>query len=317
MISKRRRNHLKAAREASVASFKKRKCETSLTLSSAPVETLDALLDSKLDTTDTSDTEDESGTWYWNESAHESDSDSEEEGNDDVDFEGGKAIEHDLEAEQPRVKRVVNTEVPMMELKWSREGEDKRRGGYGNGSRSTRKRHKKAAEEKRKEAAKSYNIKALWERNENNTLISTVPRGGTPSFSKREVLMNQRTEALSDLTKLLESVRAQEKKYGYRLAPHTNFRRRHVMVQQFLQSQLVAGCSSRRDILLCNVAQSFGRSSFTGRNIRQWENLWMSSRDIPARQERNDYDSWMYDGDLNDAMRKFARTQGDSKHLSN
>lgn len=36
-------------------------------------------------------------------------------------------------------------------------------------------------------------------------------------------------------------------------------------------------------------------------------------QEIPERKERDDYDSSVYDGDLNDAMRKFAGTQGDSK----
>lgn len=77
MASKRHRNHLKAAREASVASFKKRKLEAS-SLSNSGQRKID---DNKLNTIDTSntrdssDTEGEPGTWFWN----ESDSDSEKE----------------------------------------------------------------------------------------------------------------------------------------------------------------------------------------------------------------------------------------------
>ena len=86
------------------------------------------------------------------------------------------------------------------------------------------------------------------------------------------------------------------------------------MVQQFLQAQLTIGPSQTRRDLSRNVAQSFGRGIFTARNIVQWENLWVNQREIPEKKEKEDYDSWMYDGDLNDAMRKFAATQGDSKY---
>ncbi len=40
----------------------------------------------------------------------------------------------------------------------------------------------------------------------------------------------------------------------------------------------------------------------------------MSQQEIPEKKERDDYNLWMYDGDLNDAMRKFAGTQGDSEY---
>ena len=55
---------------------KKRKVETSLVLNSAQLE----IDDDKLSTTDRSDTEGESGTWFWNESANESDLNTEDEG---------------------------------------------------------------------------------------------------------------------------------------------------------------------------------------------------------------------------------------------
>lgn len=32
------------------------------------------------------------------------------------------------------------------------------------------------------------------------------------------------------------------------------------------------------------------------------------------KKKRDNYDLWVYNGDLNDAMKKFAETQGDSKH---
>ena len=40
----------------------------------------------------------------------------------------------------------------------------------------------------------------------------------------------------------------------------------------------------------------------------------MDNCEIPERKERDDHDSWMYDLDLNVAIKKFAATQGDSKY---
>ena len=73
MRLKRQRQHLKAAKTASIESFKKRKLEASSLPRSAQLQ----IDDDKLST---SDTEGESGIWFWNESANETDSDSEEEG---------------------------------------------------------------------------------------------------------------------------------------------------------------------------------------------------------------------------------------------
>ena len=38
--------------------------------------------------------------------------------------------------------------------------------------------------------------------------------------------------------------------------------------------------------------------------------MWVNNRKIPERKARNDHDSWMYDLDWNDSMRKFGATQG-------
>lgn len=37
-------------------------------------------------------------------------------------------------------------------------------------------------------------------------------------------------------------------------------------------------------------------------------------REIPERKEKDDYDLWMHDGDLNDAMKKFAAMQSNNKY---
>lgn len=40
----------------------------------------------------------------------------------------------------------------------------------------------------------------------------------------------------------------------------------------------------------------------------------MSQRKILKRKGKDDSDLWMYDEDMNDSTRKFAKAQGDSKY---
>ena len=42
--------------------------------------------------------------------------------------------------------------------------------------------------------------------------------------------------------------------------------------------------------------------------------MWVGNCKIPKRKERDDHDSWIYNLDLNNAIRKFATTQDDSKY---
>lgn len=83
MPSKRQREQWKNARRASLQTFKKRKQESCSILHLAQPQ----IDDNKLDTSDTSDTEGASRTWFWNESADE------EEGHSDMEepsLEGGQ-----------------------------------------------------------------------------------------------------------------------------------------------------------------------------------------------------------------------------------
>lgn len=48
----------------------------------------------------------------------------------------------------------------------NKEGEQNHRGGYGKGSKRTRMRHNKFARDLEKEASKTYNIQALWQRSQ-------------------------------------------------------------------------------------------------------------------------------------------------------
>ena len=78
MPSKRRLEQLKSARAAAVQACKMRKSETS-SIINAHLE----IQDDKLSTADTRDTEGESETWFWNDSANESGSDAEKGEEDD------------------------------------------------------------------------------------------------------------------------------------------------------------------------------------------------------------------------------------------
>lgn len=137
MPNKRRREQLKSARAASLEVYKKRRSEANSLPNSAQLWVDDRKLSTS--TADTTDTEGESGTSLWNESANETDSDTEDEENGNH--------EKDLEGNESRTEEAVSSEVHKVEIKWSREGQDKLRGGYGKGSKRTQMRHQKSARE--------------------------------------------------------------------------------------------------------------------------------------------------------------------------
>lgn len=70
---KRQLAHLKNTRLASVEHFKKQKLKRSQSTNTEQLR----IDDDQLRTSDTRDTEDREGVWFWNESANETDSDSE------------------------------------------------------------------------------------------------------------------------------------------------------------------------------------------------------------------------------------------------
>lgn len=89
------------------------------------------------------------------------------------------------------------------------------------------------------------------------------------------------------------------------------------MVQQFLQLQLKIQPSPTRRAFSIPIAQAFGRGESTWRSIVRWENSWIDLRKIPEQKERTDSNSWMYNVDVIDAIRKFVRTMGNSKYYFN
>ena len=88
------------------------------------------------------------------------------------------------------------------------------------------------------------------------------------------------------------------------------------MIEQFIQSQLKSQPRPTRQSLSLSVTQNFGQGSPTTQNNVWWENIWVDNREIPERRCRDNHDTWMNDPDLNNAMRKFAITQDDSKYRS-
>lgn len=143
--SKRQRAQRNAAQTASIQTFKNRRLEASSPFNSEQL----IIDDDKLSTIDTTDDEgDSAGTWYWNESANETDSDSEEESYNNVD-------EEDLEEEQSKMEQAVSPNNTKVELKWNRKGEQTLCEGYGKGSRSTQILHNKSARKLKKEASQT------------------------------------------------------------------------------------------------------------------------------------------------------------------
>lgn len=79
------------------------------------------------------------------------------------------------------------------------------------------------------------------------------------------------------------------------------------MVQQFLHIQLKNQSSQFRRDLALNVSQGLSQNLYTIYSIVQWERFWVEDRKIPKRKDRNDRDLWIYDKDVNNAIKEFAR----------
>ena len=61
------------------------------------------------------------------------------------------------------------------------------------------------------------------------------------------------------------------------------------------------------------MSHAFGQGHPTSRSIVQQENSQVHTRKNPERKERSDGETWMYDEDVNDAIKEFAKAQGDNK----
>lgn len=183
MPSKRRLAQLHDARLAREKA-KKRKVEQSLPTAQScnkPPRT------DTIDSNDSDDSNDsKSATWFWNMSANKSESESDEGGQLDED-------EPDFESRTEAAK----------EISWNKEGENKLRGIYGGGSVSSARRQKLAAKKLEKEASKTYNIKALWQRNRDlglNSKANTPASGLVESLESAPGEETNSAHLLSDVT---------------------------------------------------------------------------------------------------------------------
>lgn len=88
--------------------------------------------------------------------------------------EEGDIDEGDWEEEQSRTEQAVSPKVSKVEIRWNKEGEQNLHGGYGKGSKRTQMRHNKSARDLEKEASKTYNIQALWQRSRDLGMVSGV-----------------------------------------------------------------------------------------------------------------------------------------------
>lgn len=70
-----------------------------------------------------------------------------------------------------------------------------------------------------------------------------------------------------EITRLLELVTEQEKKYEDRLSLHSNFYCQHIIVQQLFQIQLKTKPSPTPKKPLLNITRFFGRRHGTRQNI--------------------------------------------------
>lgn len=141
---------MKNARAASLQTFKKRRQDSS----SLPNLVQPLSDDNEANTSDTTHIEGKTETWFWHESANESDSDSEEEGFSDVDVEESNLEREQpsqekstrFEREQPSHEGGARSESESREIRWNKEGGTKLRGGYGKGSHATLTRKKNQLE---------------------------------------------------------------------------------------------------------------------------------------------------------------------------
>lgn len=149
------------------------------------------------------------------------------------------------------------------------------------------------------------------------TEITPISSACPPPLTFQEQQREMRATGLGNLEKPLSLVTEQDKKYGYRLSPRSNFFQRHVMVKHFLsiQTRKIPGQNCRQ--LARSVAASFNRGHTTARNIVRWEKSWVTIGEIPMRKEAEMYASWLTDEDVVMDIRKFARNQGDSKKIIN
>jgi hypothetical protein len=220
------------------------------------------------------------------------------------------------------------------------------RGAYRAGSRSAEYQAKKNLESLEAAAKSTYNIVAIWKRQQElkialpveysttSTLQSEIQhsksmvRVGDNSIrnlssgsdvsdrqSLKQKRIGERAIGLQNLQTLLRRKTDQKAKFGTEgLRGH--LLKRYEMVHAFLLAQKKTPDLTRRTVAL-NVAHCFGRGEFTARNIIKWENSWIRDGAIPQAKiggnKHHVLESLLNDEGLQLAIRQYAMSLKDGK----
>lgn len=287
-----------------------------------------------------SEEESYNGAWYWDNSSEDSVSDSDEGEGDNSEYHTEPKLEMDTAIHKISVatqqdstaQQAPRTAFSM--LGWKPGGDKHLRGAWGAGSQSGIERRVRDGKQYQEQASQSYSLKAMVEKNKTvaaeqaqeraqveERLINISDNAGlardipitaacNPPISKRQALYNLRVDALESLTRLLDLVTEQEKKYGYRLGLQSNFYQRHLMVKHFLASQKHQKLRQKRFELAEAVASTFDRGQTTAQNIIHWENSWVDYGKIPRQDDDENSPVWMDDEDLKISIRNFTKKEG-------
>ena len=175
-------------------------------------------------------------------------------------------------------------QFPIVEpvvLGWDAEGQAKLRDIWGKKSRSTEERKQRNAREFQRQAVQYFHIGGMFkkaqekadQRRETDVQVTDGQRNGQEKsdlnnpvqpacflpVSQKQVLTELRIQALKNLERLMDLVTEQEKKYGYRLSPQSNFYQRHLMVKHFLSYQKRRLLGQTRRNFASSVAATFNR----------------------------------------------------------
>ena len=155
--------HLKNAGFVSVEHFKKQKLECSQFTNTEQLR----IEDNQLCTSNTSNTKDRKGIWFWNENANKTNSSMEC---------GEKSNKEKLDCgpEGSKTEKKAVLKTRLGEIKWNKEREKKLREEYSKISQVKIKKNIKVTKELEKEAFKIYNIMAFWQYNQDFGLICEV-----------------------------------------------------------------------------------------------------------------------------------------------
>ena len=146
--------------------------------------------------------------------------------------------------------------------------------------------------------------------------LQDVPRA-CEAPDERQVRI--RDESLSELHFLLQHKTSQKKHFGVQGPNRATFKR-YEMVRSFMWAHVLDPGRIRRE-LATEVAKSYFRGVYTGRQIVKWENAWISLRKIPeSRQGVHSHyglSTLLYDEDILLVAREYIQKAGTSIFTSN